>query len=403
MRSEHTFLNRGRYLLLFGFLAVFMGNFGQSFYLGSYGGAIQQSLGLSASGYGLIYSIATLMAGTLLMVVGGYIDRLPLLRFTLLVAAGLFLASLVFLFADNVAVLLLAFFLVRLCGQGLFPHTGITTMARCFDSNRGKAISIAASGVPAGEIVLPLLAAWLISAVGWQRSWLLVTLLIPLVFVPLAIWLLGRASADGYDLTPAEHTRSGQDVSGRREVLRDTNFWRVVPATLTAPFVVTGVFIHQAYFMSEKGWSPQLFAISFVAYGIVHWLSSLVSGALVDRLTAVRLLPYYNLPIVLAMLLVALAEGPVVPVMTLALLGVAIGFGGPVNGALWAEVYGTAKLGSIRSMTVSFTVWATSVSPILFGVLIDQGVRVETLTACLAFAVLLASLSAAFSYRSPQG
>ncbi|SMF51652.1 Predicted arabinose efflux permease, MFS family [Alteromonadaceae bacterium Bs31] len=400
MQSQPRFFRDGKYLLLFGFSAVFMGNFGQSFYLGGYGASIQQSLDLSASAYGLIYSLATLAAGSCLMVVGGFIDKISLFRFTSYVSVGLLIASLLFVFSSNVWVLLAAFFLVRLCGQGLLPHTGITTMARCFSADRGKAISVAACGVPVGEIILPLLAAILISLVGWQNSWLFVTLLVPLIFLPLSYLLLRNAQQKGFDFMPAKNSlRQGDNPQGRAEVLRDKRFWRALPAVLMAPFLVTGLFIQQSFFMAEKQWSLQLFALGFIVYGLVHWLSSLVAGVIVDKFTAVRVLAFYNLPMLLAMVLVAFYSGDYMAFVLLGLLGVSIGFSGPVTGALWAEVYGTVKIGSIRSMTTSFGVWSTSLSPVLFGVLIDKGVSLATLCLSLAAAIFVAGILAFFSYR----
>ncbi|WP_246434531.1 MFS transporter [Teredinibacter haidensis] len=401
MSSQYRFFHDGKYLLAFGFLAVFMGNFGQSFFLGSYGASIQQALNLSASGYGLVYSIATLIAGTSLMIVGGYIDKLPLIRFTFFVAIGLLGGCLLFVVSDNIWLLGCAFFLVRLCGQGLLPHTGVTTMARCFDRHRGKGISIAASGVPVGEIILPLMATFLIAIVGWQKSWLIIAALVPFVFLPASYFLLAGARRAGFDFTPAsiQQKNDGDMSQGRRAVLADGRFWRVLPALIAAPFVVTGIFIHQSFFILEKNWSMEVFAASFVGYGIVHWLSSLTAGVLVDRYSAVRLLPFYNVPLMLAMLVIAFVPGSVASFLMLGLMGMSIGCSGPVSGALWAEVYGTGKIGSIRSMTTSFGVWSTSLSPILFGVLIDGGTSVITLSIALAFAVLLACFSAAFSYR----
>lgn len=400
MQTKQRLFRDGKYLLTFGFLAVFMGNFGQSFFIGSYGASIQQALQLSASSYGLIYSVATVLAGTSLMVVGGFIDKLPLLRFTAIVALGLWCASLLFLFSNNVVVLLAAFFLVRLCGQGLLPHTGITTMARCFDLDRGKAISIAASGVPVGEILLPMMATALIASVGWQQSWLVLTAVIPLLFLPLSFALLRAAERKGYSTAPSvKEAQFVENPQGRAHVLKDGRFWRALPALIAAPFVVTGIFIHQSFFIAQKAWAMEVFAASFIVYGVVHWLASISAGLLVDRFSAARLLAFYNVPMAFALLAVAFLDGPVAAVLMLGLLGVSIGFSGPVGGALWAEVYGTARLGSIRSMISSFSVWSTSLSPILFGVLIDHGISSFQLSFALAIAVACACLLAVFSYQ----
>nr|WP_232426657.1 MFS transporter [Teredinibacter turnerae] len=399
-----AFLSNGKYLLAFGFLAVFVGNFGQSFFVGAFGAPIQASLGLTASGYGLIYSLATLLAGTSLMVAGSWIDRIPLARFTFFVSLGLIVACALFTVAMHPVILVMALYFLRLCGQGLLPHTGVTVMARCFDSHRGKAISVAASGVPVGEIVLPLLAALLIAQFGWQMTWLFVAGFVIVVFLPVYPLLLSRATAAGYQFNPApSRVEKGEsnDKAGaaRRELLTDRRFWFALPALVAAPFVVTGIFIHQNFVMDQRAWSGDFFAMGFVLYGIVHWVSSIAAGVAVDRFSASRLLPLYNLPMFLALAAVAFLQGDYLVFVLLGLLGVSIGSSGPVGGALWAETYGTARLGTIRSMVASFGVWSTSLSPFLFGLLIDTGVTLTELAAALAAYVLLACIMASRSYR----
>ena len=171
MISYIPFLRQRWPLLAFGFATVFWGNFGQSFFIGWFGADIQQSLGLSASAYGSAYSGATLMSAFAVAWLGGLIDRMPLHRFVLLVCLGLTSAGLLMWQASQVWLLVAGLFLLRLFGQSLLPHTGMTTMARRFDADRGKAISLSMSAVPVGEVVLPLIAVVLIRLIGRPRSW----------------------------------------------------------------------------------------------------------------------------------------------------------------------------------------------------------------------------------------
>ena len=47
-------------------------------------------------------------------------------------------------------------FALRLCGQGMTSHIAVVAMARWFDAERGRALSIAALGFSVGEAVLPI-------------------------------------------------------------------------------------------------------------------------------------------------------------------------------------------------------------------------------------------------------
>jgi MFS family permease len=378
-----TFLKRCWPLLLFGVLTVFWGNFGQSFFVSWYGASFQKTLDLSATGYGSAYSIATLTSGLFLMWLGAAIDRLQLRVFVLFCGLGLAAATLTLWQVNGLPMLIVGLFLLRFFGQGLLPHTALTTMAREFSVNRGKAVSIASSGVPLGEILLPSLAVLLIAFVGWQESWLFISLSIPVLYLPLALWLLKKgAIAQHKELSPSEDKKQQRvDIpqGSRRTLLKDVRFWFALPALLAAPFIVTGIFIHQGFFLPEFGWTPELFASCFIFYGLAHWLASLLSGGLVDRFSGVQLLKFFLLPMLLAIAIPAITSGTWAAYFLMIFLGTSVGASSPIIGAMWAEVYGTQHLGSIRALVSSLAVISSSASPILFGLLIDKGVTAHNL------------------------
>ncbi len=391
------FIQRHWAMLSFGLITVFWGNFGQSFFVSWYGTAIQKSLNLSATAYGSSYSLATAGAGLSLMLVGGWIDRWPLRRFTIFVALGLLIATGILSISQNLIVLTIGFFFLRLFGQGLLPHTGYTTMSRFFDINRGKAVSIAISGIPLGEITLPIIAVALIGSIGWQQSWQVVGFTIPLVFLPLVWWLLKIEHPPEY--LPETSIKLENDSAGRREMLRDFRFWLALPAVLAGPFIITGIFIHQGFILESKGWSSVWFASCFVIYGISHWLSSMLSGVLVDRWSAMQLLPYFLMPLAVGLFVTAYLDGQWLALIIMTSLGLTIGSAATITSALWAEAYGTKYLGSIRSLITSLGVLSTSLSPALFGILIDHNVTVKQLFILIGVYTVVSILLVSFSYH----
>jgi len=406
IQDYFSFLRRCWPLLTFGMITVFWGNFGQSFFVSWYGASFQDSLHLSATGYGSAYSAATLASGLLLMWCGAAIDKIPLRWFVSISALGLFSATLMLWQVHSLTGLVVSLFMLRLFGQGLLPHTAITSMAREFSINRGKAVSIAASGVPAGEIILPSLAVFLIAVFGWQKSWLVVGLSIPLIYLPLAHWLLSRSRYQEYAedsiVSDKKTARVIPRQGSRRTLLGDYKFWLLLPVILAAPFIITGFFIHQGFFLPQMGWTPVLFANCFVFYGISHWLSSMYTGALVDRFSGVQLFKFYPLPMFLGLLIPALTPGVWVAYALMILLGISIGSGSPIINTLWVEVYGTKHLGAIRALVSSLAVISTSASPILFGFLIDGGITGQGLFMWLALYVLAAIFLSLFSFSAKQ-
>ena len=129
-----------------------------------------------------------------------------------------------------------------------------------FSLNRGKGLSVATTGVPLGEIILPSIAVLLIAQFGWQQSWLIIALSVPLLYLPLALFLIKR----GKNIQYAEHDPSADNEASkpliedgsRRTLLADYRFWLALPTVLVSPFIVTGIFIHQGFFLPQMGWPP---------------------------------------------------------------------------------------------------------------------------------------------------
>jgi predicted MFS family arabinose efflux permease len=387
--------------LAFGFLAVFWGNFGQTFFVGVFSASIQESLSLSASVYGAVYSLATLGSALTVVWAGSLIDRVSLSRYTGGICLGLGCALLLMSQATGLLTLALGFFCLRLFGQALLPHTGMTTMARSFDDHRGKSLSIASSGVPVGEILMPLLGVMLIGLLGWQQTFMAIGLFMLIAALPAMQVLLRRAGLN--TLTAEASSPAAAPGRARLLLLRDQRYWLALPGLMAPPFIVTGIFIHQDYVIATQGWTPAWFALCFVVYGVVHWLASLATGLAVDRFSAVRLLPFYLLPMAAGVLLLALASGQWVGIVMMTLLALTIGSIPPITGALWAKVYGVENLGTIRSLNVAIMVFATSLSPIVYGLCIDQGVSAGLLFAGSAAYVVLGALLIGRSYRPQRG
>lgn len=418
MNNYWGFVQNNKAILGFSFIAVFWGNFGQSFFIGSFGDGIQASLGLSSGDYGLVYSVATLASAIMVAFLGGAIDRFPLRRFTLAIALGLFFAAFILSQAQGVVTLLLGFFLLRLFGQALMPHTGITTAAKYFEADRGKAISIVSSGVPLGEMLLPKLAVFLILMFDWRTVFVFVALSIPLFFMPLAFRLIKigfpsdahqentQQKAENGDKNKNQEQLASQTIAsqkeigaaGRRAVLADYRYWLVLPGIMAGPFVVTGIFIQQPFILNAMSWTPEWFATCFIVYGAVHWVSSLISGVLVDRFKAVKLLPFFSLPMAVALFIVANFQGQWVALAMMSLLALSIGSSPPITGSLWPEIYGTKNLGAIRSMNVALMVFATALSPTLFGQLFDNNIALETIMNYCGVYVIFGSIFMFFSY-----
>jgi MFS family permease len=157
----------------------------------------------------------------------------------------------------------------------------------------------------------------------------------------------------------------------------------VLPLYLAPPFFLTGMFFHQVQLAEARDWPIAALAAAFTLYAFAKVTVSLLTGPIIDRLSALRILPFTAIPLVLAFLLLIAQQdvfGRLTPFIYMGLIGINLGMAGPVSGGLWPELFGTAHLGAIRSLTSPIVIMSTAAAPVLFGAAIDWGVRFETIS-----------------------
>ena len=175
-----------RRFLGFGFFAALSSSFGQTYFIGVFGPALQREFALTHTAWGTIYMLGTLASAALLPWTGKLLDRADLRAYTAAVCVLLVAACALTASATGPALLVLAVFALRQSGQGLLSHVALTSMARYFDVGRGKAIAIASLGFAAGEAMLPLAAVALIAALGWRETYVLIGVTVALIVAPIS-------------------------------------------------------------------------------------------------------------------------------------------------------------------------------------------------------------------------
>jgi MFS family permease len=357
-----------------GFLLTYFSSFGQTFFISASIGEWRTAFDLSHGEIGRLYMFATLASAACLPFVGRLVDVMPERRIILIVIPVLAAATLLAAYAPSVAVLVVAIFLLRLFGQGMMTHIALTATGRWFEAQRGRAVSLVVLGHQGGEATLPLIFSMVAMAFGYRAGWVGGAAALLLIGLPFAWWAYRKPR----QATPLESAQADQATPLRQwtrgEVLRDPAFWLLLIGVLAPPFVGTTIFYHQDYLTELRNWPPQFYALSLSVVAVTTVVFALLCGALIDRIRAVSLLPFFLLPLG-ASCFVLTIDGPAeLLFLVMFLLGIAYGISSTLFGALWPEIYGVRHLGAIRSVTVSAMVFATAAGPGLTGTLIDRGI-----------------------------
>lgn len=369
--------------LAYGFMMLFFSGFGQTYYFGPFTDSVRADFNLSHGEIGALFSIATGLAGVLMMWAGRKIDDVDLRLFTFLICVTLIAGCFAMSGANGIATLVLGFFLLRISGQGLMMHASFTSMARYFDKERGKAISVAAFGMTIAQAVFPWVAKTLNVEFGWRMAWYWSGVFLTVTLVPMMLWLLmGHKERHEKFLRESEeglHGAAPRSGWTRNVLLRDIRFYLMFPSAMAMAYILTGFIFHQQHIARLEGWPPGLQPKAFIAFAATGFICSVIAGPLVDRFGARRMIAWNSVPFMIGMISLALTSHEIAAWLYLGLAGITLGFGIPVGTAFWAEMYGPRHVGSVRAIMGSMGMLATALAPYTMGIMFDHGVSVAAL------------------------
>jgi MFS family permease len=400
------FIRRNFRWIAGGFILTYFSSFGQTYFISASVSEWRAMFGLTHGEFGRLYMFATLASALCIPFVGRLIDVVRAHLMVALVVPILAGATLLAAYASSLPMLVFAIFLLRLFGQGMMTNIALTSTGRWFVAERGRAISLVVLGHQGGEATIPLAFAALTIAYGYRVGWLAATIALVVVGLPLAYWcyrtpraLPLSASAELAEQDRLPHAQPSMKAATlpevrswtRGEVLRDPIFWALLAGVLAPAFIGTTIFYHQNYLTALHSWPPQLFAMALLVMALTTVCCALITGAVIDRLSATLVLPYFLLPLAAACFVLAFSGAEITLFILMVLLGISYGIASTLFGALWPEIYGLENLGAVRSITVSAAVLATAIGPGLTGTLIDRGMSLPAQMIFLGCYCLLAA------------
>lgn len=369
-------------LLTFGFLMTLCSSPGQTFFIAYFSADLRQQMSLNHAEFSAVYSAATLLSALAVVWTGSLIDRIDLRVFSQITVFGLAAGCATLALGGNVITLLLAFFLLRQFGQGLMMMAASTTMVRYIANARGTANALSGMGYRTGEAFLPGIIVAAMLMLDWQAVLLVVAAVLILFLAPAVLFLLR-----GHTIRHKRYVKQLSELDApamninwtRKEVLKDPRFYLLLPAASSGALLFTGFIFHQIALVEYKQWSLQAWGSWFVIYGLTSMLAALVCGRLIDLFSAERIVPWLPLPLALALFSLAHFSAPWSAGVFLVLMSISNGMLGTALSPFYAELYGTANIGSIKSATSAIMVFASALSPVVLGICLDREISFDVL------------------------
>ena len=108
-------------------------------------------------------------------------------------------------------------------------------------------------------------------------------------------------------------------------------------------------------------------ATTFIGFGIIRILTSIIAGPLVDKFTAKKVFIFYLVPLLIGIGFLLMGNHPIFALLYMVFIGITASLSSLTSTAMWAELYGVHHLGAIKSMITTMMVLSTAVGPVVIG------------------------------------
>lgn len=215
----------------------------------------------------------------------------------------------------------LAWGLMALAAVGLWPAAYLKVVSGWFDRRMGLAIGIANAGIPVGAVLVSPIAAYVIEGWGWRSAFMALAACVATTFPVLYLGFHERASQRAAVLSQP----GGRSASAMRELWRDHDFRLLVGSFFLIGFTGTGMVANLVPLLIEAGLTSKAAVGLMSVYGLSSLVARLVTGALLDRVFASRLLNVFVAGALVASLILSVQASGAVLVVAVVLIGFIMG------------------------------------------------------------------------------
>ncbi|WP_306010416.1 MFS transporter [Bacillus sp. MMSF_3328] len=347
------------------------------------------TFGWSRSEISGIYSAATLAAGLLMMVVGRYVDKFGQRQMMVVVSIILGVACFFNSIVQNIWMLGIGFFLVRLFGQGSMSLIPNTLVPQWFIKKRGRAMSFMAMGGFASAAFFPIANAWLIDLWGWEAAWRVWGILLLVLFAPLAFFGVRNRPEDmgllpdgdrAIPLKAEEAPDSKQKLQKPvkdddwtlQEAMKTRAFWAILICVGIPALVNTGITFHLLSIFGESQLSPQLAATVLSMMAVIGFPISLAAGFILEKVRTTLLLTVVFVIEIAVLILLIYTHSVLAGVVFGTIWGIGNGLERITLNIIWPNYFGRRYIGSINGIAMMIMVIGSAFGPLPLGIGFDH-------------------------------
>jgi sugar phosphate permease len=369
-----------------------------------------QEFGWSRTGISAAVSIGGVLGALVAPWIGSFLDRNGARAVLGIAVLATGIPVLLLSGTHSLAYFYLCYCTARMSFAGPYDLGIYGSIVNWFVRRRAFVTAVATVAQMSGLVAMPLLAHFAMRASGWRAAWVAIGAAV-LVIGFLPVWLLHvrrpedlgqQADGEGAPAAargPASHaTEDAAPAYTRRQALASPAFWLLALFTLLVYPVQSGISLHQAPLLIERGLAPAVAAGAVSTFAALSAVSGFAYGFWPRRVPQRYALVLVGLSLAAATLLMRWVAAPATAYAAASLFGLGVGGLLTMLPIAWAEYFGHRSYGAIRGVALTVQVAAQAAGPVISGALRDATgdyrASLATFTA-LALAGAAAALAAA--------
>lgn len=371
----------GWYMVLFSALTYFLSAPGQTYSISVFIKSYIEEFGYSQTTISTAYSVATIISGSMLVFMGKAVDKFGVKRMVIVVGFLLSVTTFYNSFVSSIYMIFVGFIFLRYFGQGSMTLIPATLVPQWFKERRAFAISLATIGGLLATLAVPSINLWMINLIGWQNAWRVWSVVLIVVFIPIAflftvnkpedlnMTIENKDEVDNIEDTLKELERTSFTL---KEAIKVKEFWIVGMISMIPAMVSTGLTFHFFTFMELRNVDSEAAAMIIGMLAIPAFFMPFVSKLVVDRYPVKNILSTTLSVTILSMLfLVFFVSNSTTAIVFILVYGLGIAIQALSTSVFWPNYFGRLHLGSIRGAATVFMVIGSALGPLPFGLSFD--------------------------------
>lgn len=340
---------------------------GQTYLISAFHEPLIETLEISKTKLSALYLIGTALASLPMVFVGRASDRFGPRATMIAVVSALAVACALMASVQGALSLLVAFFFLRLLGQGSLTLVSSHALTLTYDKRLGTVEGVRNGAIALAVAILPGTAVALTAWFGWRNAYLALGLGAAALVVPGALFGLRALPRGG-----AHQRKSVELGDSLRAALRTPAYWILVSVSVAHSALITAVHFNNQPLMRAVGLDKAGAAATMATYAATSLGGNLAGGWLADRLSPKRIFASSTAVLALSQVTLGAMDSILVAHAGMAFLGIAHGVTSASIGPTLARTFGRAHYGAIRGSFATAAVAGSSVGPILLGAWDDR-------------------------------